>query len=341
MSDLTPLADAELETAAEAFEKVLNPPPPEVLEEMRKAGPARARAHAQATQAAPRDQELDLDEEGPESPPDEDEVELEDEDEEQDKQPQDPMEVLHTVKVAGEEVQVPLRELLNGYSRTADYQRKTQSLAAERRSLEEASKGLMSEREQYASNLQYLQESMQALLPKEPDWDALYRQDPLEYVRQREVQREAKERLTQIQAENSRVQYLLAQQRQQELAQTLAQEKDLLLDVIPEWRDGERMKTEQAALREFGKTLGFSEDELRQVVDHRAVKLLRDAYLYRQAVSRARERRSRDVEQGPRPVLPGSPRATPSKVTQLTRAKQRLAKTGNPSDAVSVFERLL
>jgi len=42
----------------------------------------------------------------------------------------------YRVKVSGEEVEVTLDELLNGYSRTADYQKKTQSLAEQRKAVE-------------------------------------------------------------------------------------------------------------------------------------------------------------------------------------------------------------
>lgn len=43
---------------------------------------------------------------------------------------------MYTVKVDGQELQVPLAELLNGYQRQADYSRKTQALADERRQLQ-------------------------------------------------------------------------------------------------------------------------------------------------------------------------------------------------------------
>lgn len=43
---------------------------------------------------------------------------------------------MYTVKVDGQELQVPLEELLNGYQRQADYSRKTQALADERRQLQ-------------------------------------------------------------------------------------------------------------------------------------------------------------------------------------------------------------
>ena len=42
---------------------------------------------------------------------------------------------VHTVKVDGQEQQVSLDELRNGYQRQADYTRKTQELASERERL--------------------------------------------------------------------------------------------------------------------------------------------------------------------------------------------------------------
>ena len=42
----------------------------------------------------------------------------------------------YRVKANGEELEVSLDELLNGYSRTADYQKKTQSLAEQRKAVE-------------------------------------------------------------------------------------------------------------------------------------------------------------------------------------------------------------
>lgn len=54
---------------------------------------------------------------------------------EPEKQAQEPQ--MYTVKVDGQEMQVPLEELLNGYQRQADYSRKTQALADERRQLQQ------------------------------------------------------------------------------------------------------------------------------------------------------------------------------------------------------------
>ena len=71
--------------------------------------------------------------------PFEEELEVEEEEdshedqveEEEEQQPQ-----LYTIKVDGEDVEVTLDELQNGYSRQRDYTRKTQELAEQRKSFE-------------------------------------------------------------------------------------------------------------------------------------------------------------------------------------------------------------
>jgi hypothetical protein len=62
----------------------------------------------------------------------------------------------YRVKANGEELEVSLDELLNGYSRTADYQKKTQSLAEQRKAVE-AERGKIDEaaktRDTYAPDI--------------------------------------------------------------------------------------------------------------------------------------------------------------------------------------------
>lgn len=60
---------------------------------------------------------------------------------------------LVTVKIDGKTERVPLREALAGYSRTADYTRKTQELAAQRQQVEQMVASYLQEREQIAQFL--------------------------------------------------------------------------------------------------------------------------------------------------------------------------------------------
>ena len=105
------------------------------------------------------------------------------------------------VKVDGEEVEVPLDELLKGYSRTADYTRKTQAIAEARKQAEAEAAMAREERQRYAQTLEALDATLRQLQPPEIDWDRLYQENPVEWVRQREVMRSRQEQANWVQAQ--------------------------------------------------------------------------------------------------------------------------------------------
>lgn len=243
-----------------------------------------------------------------------------------------------TVKVDGKEVAVTLEELQNGYSRTQDYTRKTQQIAEVRKQVEQETQAVRAERQQYAQLLGALQAQLQATEPQ-VDMDRLYNEDPIEWVRTKEVMRERQEKALAIQAEQQRLAQLSQYEQQRAMEEQLSKEKDALLAALPEWRDPKKAQAEKALVVESAKAAGFSEDDLKSVYDHRLVLLLRKAGLYDQMVSK-RQGIKPVVNNGPRPAKPGAAGRV-STTTESTRAKQRLAKTGRVDDAASAIELLL
>jgi len=243
-----------------------------------------------------------------------------------------------TVKVDGKEVAVTLEELQNGYSRTQDYTRKTQQIAEVRKQVEQETQAVRAERQQYAQLLGALQAQLQAIEPQ-VDLDRLYHEDPIEWVRQKEVMRERQEKALAIQAEQQRLAQLSQYEQQRAMEEQLSSQKDALLAALPEWRDPKKAKAEKALVVESAKAAGFSEEDLKSVYDHRLVLLLRKAGLYDQMMSK-RQGIKPVVNNGPRPAKPGAAGRV-STTTESTRAKQRLAKTGRVDDAASAIELLL
>jgi hypothetical protein len=243
-----------------------------------------------------------------------------------------------TVKVDGKEVAVTLEELQNGYSRTQDYTRKTQQIAEVRKQVEQETQAVRAERQQYAQLLGALQAQLQATEPQ-VDMDRLYNEDPIEWVRTKEVMRERQEKALAIQAEQQRLSQLSQYEQQRAMEEQLSKEKDALLAALPEWRDPKKAQAEKALVVESAKAAGFSEDDLKSVYDHRLVLLLRKAGLYDQMVSK-RQGIKPVVNNGPRPAKPGAAGRV-STTTEAVRAKQRLAKTGRVDDAASAIELLL
>ena len=93
----------------------------------------------------------------------------------------------YTIKVDGEELEVGIDELKNGYQRQADYTRKSQALAEQRKETEGIQSERMQleqERQMYANGLQMLQEQQSAKLTDfdNVEWEALKQEDPYQYM---------------------------------------------------------------------------------------------------------------------------------------------------------------
>ena len=243
-----------------------------------------------------------------------------------------------TVKVDGKEVSVTLDELQKGYSRTQDYTRKTQQIAEVRKQVEQETHAVRAEREQYAQLLGALQAQLQSSEPQ-VDLERLYHEDPIEWVRQKEVMRERQEKLGAIQSEQQRLSQVAQYEQQRAMEAQLASQQEALLAALPDWKDPKKAKAEKALVIESAKAAGFTDEDLKSVYDHRLVLLLRKAALFDQMVSK-RQGIKPVVNNGPRTAKPGAAGRV-STTTESVRAKQRLAKTGRIDDAASAIELLL
>lgn len=195
-----------------------------------------------------------------------------------------PQEPLHTVKVNGEERQVPLSELLNGYSRTEDYKAKTAAVAEERRALE-AERQTVEAREaaKYANQLEEATNLFAQFDPvlseaRNINWDALKQQDPAAYV---QAQDALNERVAAIQRMNAHVQQIREQtqhQQQAELQREREQRFDKAAEEIvkqrPELADEAKFKAFAGEAVESLKELGFTGEEIVDALDHRVLMLV-------------------------------------------------------------------
>ena len=253
--------------------------------------------------------------------------------EEEDKPP------VFTVKVDGKNVEVTLEELQKGYSREADYTRKTQQVSEERRAFQAEADLVRTERQQYSQLLGSLKAQLQQNAAPQVDMDRLYHEDPIEWVKQRELVRDAEKVHAAINSEQQRLSTIEAQEQYQSMQAHLAQQQDALLKAIPEWVNPDKAKAEKTLLIEWGQKLGFSSDELKNIFDHRAVVALRKAALYDQMMSKRGNIRPA-VNNGPKPAKPGAA-GRMDNTTDSRRSQQRLAKTGRVNDAASAIEHLL
>lgn len=268
---------------------------------------------------------------------------------EESEEPESQSEPVYAVKAAGEELQVPLSELLASYTRHADYTRKTKALAAERSALETANreaesraKALDGVRAEYQERLTQLAEALRES-QGEPDWEALQAADPMEFATKFASWQVKQQRRQAVEAEQARVRAATAETQKAELAQLLERESRKLLEAIPAWKDTAKAQQDGQRILAYAESLGFTKQDLSPAQqDHRLVRLLHDAARYHELAAR--------VQKAPIPATKAAAtaaRATPPKpgarppVSDLTRARQRLAKTGLDTDAEPVFLALL
>ena len=246
----------------------------------------------------------------------------------------------YPIKLDGEDMEITLDEALQGYQRQSDYTKKTQILANERKQVEAEKEALSRQREQYKQNVDRLIQEQQSQQPDETDWDKLYEEDPLQWMKQKEDVRSKKEKMFELQQEQFRLQQQQAQEQQAQMQEYLTQQQKALVDTIPEWKDPEVMAKEKSEIRNYAKSIGYSDQELSQIYDSRAVFALR-AGMKASGLSSKGKVKLRPAKEAIRAVTPGTTAQQPREHTTVSKAKMTLAKTGKMSDAEKIFKHLL
>jgi hypothetical protein len=287
----------------------------------------------------PADSETDETQEAPEASEAPDDAEQSDDaedlsdDQEEAEAPEEQPE-LYTVKVAGEEVQVTLDEALKGYSREQDYTRKTQALAEQSKAEQAA---IAAARNEYLGKLQTVEKIIEASQPRVDQ--SLRHSNPAEWSAQMLQHQQWAEQRRALFAETDRLNAERSKEEARERETLAARETEALLSALPDWKDPAVAKAESAALREYGQSVGYTEAELDDVLDHRAVRVLRDAMAYRDL--KAKSGQVRSAVEAKRVAKPGAASAPPSKTQELQRAKTRLRQSGSVDDAEAAILRML
>ena len=272
---------------------------------------------------------------------DEDDLEYDDEEDGEEETEVEELEEqpVYRVTVDGNEIEVTQDELLNGYSRQQDYTRKTQELANQRKLIEQQAQELQQRDAIYAQLLPKMEAQLKGELVNEPDWNSLYDDDPIAYVREKQIWDEKKEKLTAVSAEQQRLQQEAYVQQQQQIAYIVQEGQQRILQIIPEWKNAEIASKEKSAIRDYGiNVLGYSAQEMDAIYDYRALLGLRNAWLNSKTVEATKKKPTQKAPA--RVARPGSTSRKKS-LAPAQRAKQVLAKTGKVQDAAKVFEQFL
>lgn len=336
-SEATPAAPdyqppaGSLDEAAMRFASLLSPPeekePPQQPQPEQPSRPAETAEQAQP--AATKADEAEAREAAePEEPEDAQPVES--------AQPAD----VFTVRIDGEDVQVPRDELLRGYSRNADYTRKTMALSEERKTLDQTKREILAERQQYLTLLPELKKLI-ADASAEPNWSELATQlHPAAFAERVQQWKANQDRVKQVETETQRVSAMQQQEAERGFQEMLRREKDLLETALPDLKDPEKGKRIQSDLSDYARRQSFTDEELGQVTDHRLVLLLHKAMLYDKQQAQAPKIQSK-IEKALAPAAPGNRTPAP-KPSKLAEAQKRLRTNGGKlDDAAAAIAALL
>ena len=246
------------------------------------------------------------------------------------------------VKVDNEEIEVTLEELQQGYSRTKDYTKKTQALAETRKAVE-AERARIEEakqlRDTYAQRLQVIEQMLNQPADNE-NLAELKESDPIGYAIKVAERSEREKQLQAVQAEKQRIAQQQSQEQQEQLKNHLAQEAQKLKEWIPEFRDEVKADLARKDIRAYAKSIGFSDQELANVYDARAVQTLYKAMQY-EKLMKGKSVATKKVTEAPKTLRAGNGGQVNAENDATKKQMQRLKQSGKKSDAAKLFEKFI
>lgn len=254
----------------------------------------------------------------------------------------DLLKLKHRVKADGEERDVTIADLIDGYQKGTNYERKATELGERRRALvAHQQQGDQLVQQAHADLSQRLALAAQIVMEDVNALEAAVARgddDPAElYARKLQLD----QRLGQLRAHQQQVQAQQAQHHQQAFQRRLALEQELLTDRIPGWGTEHQGKV-RSVMEEFG----FTPEEIGGVTDHRAVLL---AYALAEAKAKVgpaedravkakalAEKAKREVpKMAVQPKKPGTPGQRAAAAN--ARLHKRLQQTGKTEDAAALL----
>jgi len=269
---------------------------------------------------------------------DEDELEATDEDDED----SDEVEEAQTFKVKanGEEQDVTLDELVEGYQKGSDYTKKSQHLAEQRKAVEEHAYAIQEAqnlRDEYHARLGQVQEVLQNNAEEYVDLDVLKENDPIAYAVAVAERTENSKKLQAVQQEQVRLSEESKAYHSQQQAQFVQAQAKLLSEKMKDFSNPKKAEQLKGEIRNFGKSIGFSDQELGQVLDHRHVMVLHKAAQW-DKLQKAKAGVTKKVANAPKMSKKGNKVAN---VDAYTKQKKRLKASGDIADATELFKNFI
>ena len=239
----------------------------------------------------------------------------------------------YKVKVAGQELDVTLDELRNGYSRDADYRQKTEELSNQRKQFHSESEKQKLDYSQKLNELNQRLSNAQQDLNAEinsADLDKMYDEDPTEAAKQERKLKKKQDALNQSM-------YQAQAEQKEQFSSFLQDQQKKLVSKMPEFSDPAKASNLKANMKSTLNNYGFNDQEVAQVYDHRIVMLVNDAMKYR-SMQNSKPNIAKKITKPSKPFSSGVKQGKSEANLKLRREKfSRLKTSGSMKAAQDVF----
>jgi len=244
----------------------------------------------------------------------------------------------YKIQVDGEEKEVSLNEALRGYQREETFNSRMRQMVEVAKTIDQRGAEASHAREAYIQLCQQQEQEFAALIPKEPDWEQLYKQDPAGAHQLETNYKQVYGTLNAIRQRRAQAQQEAYQDNAQRTAAYARAEFD-------KFRARNKLTDQQSLdkaigyMRRTAMEAGFSEDEIGTTYDERMLTILNKAAKY-DNMMRNKPLPVQPERQGA--LQPGSaPRIGNGAARGMSEAMRRLQATGRVDDAAGVFAQML
>ena len=242
---------------------------------------------------------------------------------------------LHQIIVNGEKIDVDLDELKAGYQKDADYRRKTEELAIDKRQLVSDKDRLTKDYSTKMTDLNNLTATLNAEVNSElssQELDKLFDEDPTEAAKLERKIRRRKDTIAQAQRK-------LHSHQENQFQEILREEQKKVALKHPDFGDPVKGTTLKSNMRNYLLGRNFNDQEINQVYDSRMFDVIMDAMTFESGQKLKPTLVSKKVK--PSKVVKSGVKENKDEKMSQSRLEtfKRLQQSGNPRDAAELLSK--
>ena len=242
----------------------------------------------------------------------------------------------YSVKVDGQETEVSLEDLKQGYSGQKYVQKGMQETADMKKEVATVYEALNNERQVIAELYQSIQQGGIAPQPVKPSKE-LFDADPIGYMQKNITYEEEMGAYNQQMAQIQQVSQQSSVASENAQKAYLQEQMQILQKDIPDFADEKKSQILRERLVTTGTNhYGFTTDEISQITDARTIKVLHDAYRYQDIIS-GKSKAKVKTQSANSVIKPGAKKVSTPKAKIRSRQMAKLKGSGNMKDALDLI----